>query len=227
MYYKIVKTNKKLKKHKRRFIVLFVVLLIVTGIVSLVVYNMTQAKPTIVAYATAQSKAKTTTALNMALFQIYNEGTSYDDLIRIERNTDNEVVLLSADTMKINRLAKNTAVFVQTYLNEITDVDVTIPWGTITGFPILTGVGSEIRLEVDPVSTVLCNFESSFTSAGINQTLHRILIKVDVSLNVIMPTSREVIDIQVPVIVAENLIIGTVPATYLNITQLGSQQTGS
>jgi sporulation protein YunB len=227
MYYKIVKTNKKVKKHKRRFIVFFVVLLIVTGIVSFVVYNMANAKPTIVAYATAQSKAKTTTALNMALFQIYNEGTSYDDLIRIERNTANEVVLLSADTMKINRLAKNTAVFVQTYLNEISDVDVTIPWGTITGFPILTGVGSEIRLEVDPVSTVLCNFESSFTSAGINQTLHRILIKVDVSLNVIMPTSREVIDIQVPVIVAENLIIGTVPATYLNITQLGSQQSGS
>ena len=55
---------------------------------------------------------------------------------------------------------------------------------------------------------------SAFTSAGINQTKHQIILTVDVSVSVLLPGFRTATKVSNSFIVAETVIVGTVPDTY-------------
>ena len=77
--------------------------------------------------------------------------------------------------------------------------------------------------------TVTADLHSEFLSAGINQTLHRLVLNVDVPLSILLPGSRGNTVAKVTVCVAETVIVGRVPDTYLNLTggQTNAGQTGS
>ncbi|MBR2333972.1 MAG: sporulation protein YunB [Clostridia bacterium] len=68
-----------------------------------------------------------------------------------------------------------------------------------------------------PIGTANCDFVSSFVSAGINQTVHRIYIDVYADINVITPIADPTISVKAEVLVCENLIVGKIPDTYLTM----------
>ena len=53
-----------------------------------------------------------------------------------------------------------------------------MPLGTITGIPMLSGVGPKITMKFTPVGAVLSDFDSEFVAAGINQTVHRVKLRL-------------------------------------------------
>ena len=55
---------------------------------------------------------------------------------------------------------------------------------------------------------------SNFASAGINQTLHRIILKVSVNVYLVMPWYRASSSVEAEFILAETLIVGKVPDAY-------------
>ena len=65
-------------------------------------------------------------------------------------------------------------------------------------------------------STGSCSarFENEFSHAGINQTTHRILLCVDVSMSILLPGFRTGTEISNAFSVAETVIVGEVPGTY-------------
>ena len=63
------------------------------------------------------------------------------------------------------------------------------------------------------------NYRNDFTSAGVNQTLHRILLDVSVTARLLLPGGVVETQVSTPVCVAETVIIGQPPQTYLNWNQ--------
>ena len=57
--------------------------------------------------------------------------------------------------------------------------------------------------------------ENILTDAGINQTRHQLLLSVQVDADVLLPWEIRSVRIEVPVLVAENVIVGRVPQTYI------------
>ena len=57
-------------------------------------------------------------------------------------------------------------------------------------------------------------FENEFTSAGINQTNHRIVLHIDVSVAILLPGFTTATKVSTAVTVAETVIVGGVPDTY-------------
>ena len=89
--------------------------------------------------------------------------------------------------------------------------------GTIIGGPIFSGKGPMIDVMVVPVGNVTTAFESNFEDAGINQTRHEIMMTLSASMSFVAPFSGTSMEVTNQVLVAENVIVGKVPQSYVNV----------
>ncbi len=217
MYYRVVKhKTRPKKKHNRKRIAIFLVVMFFAAVIGVcVMVYMHSMTPTILEIAQADIRAAAAKAVNDAVYSVMSSSIKYDDLVNVQKNSDNEVTLIQANSVLINSLARDTALIVQQRINDLGNVGVSIPVGTLSGIPLLAGAGPEVSITVSPIGAVVCSFTSEFLSAGINQTLHRIYLKVHSKVDVIIPTLHAVVETETPVLVSESIIVGKVPDAYL------------
>ena len=60
--------------------------------------------------------------------------------------------------------------------------------------------------------------EDSFLSAGVNQTLHSIYLHVETDIRIIVPFSNQTVKAKTDLLLAEGIIVGYTPDTYLSLT---------
>lgn len=216
MQYSVI--NKTAKRQQRRKVVkkivaVICVLIIIAVAIALWVYwkSMT---PTILDIAESRLTSETIRMINEAV-SVSLSDCKYQDLITVEKNENGEVALISANSSTANILARKTANLTQSKINELSSFDVNIPLGTLSGVPLLSEKGPKVNIEVTPIGTVTCSFVSTFETAGINQTLHRIYINVDATIDIIIPSSRKTVQSSTPILLCESVIVGSVPQTFL------------
>ena len=95
------------------------------------------------------------------------------------------------------------------------DDPLSIPIGSFSGLPVLSGVGPVVSVPTAPYGSVKCTFLSKFVSAGINQTVHKIYLNVETSISLVLPFNKLKVDDSTEVLISESLIIGEIPETYL------------
>lgn len=216
MRYVVVDKAAKLKRRRKivqKIVAIFTAMVIVALAIALWVYwkSMT---PTILDIAQVQVKAQTTQAVNEAVLSVL-QGVDYADFVTVEKNSQNEVVLITANSNSVNQLARNASIVTQGKINTLFQQAISIPLGTLSGIPLLSQLGPDVNIVIDPVGTVQCSFVSHFETAGINQTLHRIYLNVSSTVDVIIPSSHQVVQIDTPILVCETVIVGKVPDTFL------------
>lgn len=216
MRYIVVDKAAKLKRRRKivqKIVAIFTAMVIVALAIALWVYwkSMT---PTILDIAQVQVKAQTTQAVNEAVLSVL-QGVDYADFVTVEKNSQNEVVLITANSNSVNQLARNASIVTQGKINTLFQQAISIPLGTLSGIPLLSQLGPDVNIVIDPVGTVQCSFVSHFETAGINQTLHRIYLNVSSTMDVIIPSSHQVVQIDTPILVCETVIVGKVPDTFL------------
>ena len=79
--------------------------------------------------------------------------------------------------------------------------------------------GRGLRLPVKVVTLNMTNadFYSSFTDCGINQSLQKIWITFSVNITFLTPAGMQATDVTSDVILAETVIVGSVPETFLQL----------
>ena len=214
--YVVVNRGERALKRRRllkKVVALFCVLLVAAAALSVWFYwrSMT---PTILDIALVQVQSQTAQAVNEALSAVLG-GVDYRQLITVEKNSQNDVVLLTANSNAINTLARSAALTTQGKINGLFADSIKIPLGTLSGIPLLNELGPHLKIEVSPVGTVSCAFTSEFETAGINQTLHRIYLTVKSTVDGIIPSSHQIVETQTPVRVCETVIVGKVPEACL------------
>ncbi len=206
--------RKRRKRIVKKIVWWVVAVIVLTIIVALWLYWRSLA-PTVLEIVKVQVLSESTRAINEAVLAVFSQGVGYGDLVSIERNGAGEIVLLSANSVLTNNLARNTSLLAQTKINALFSDSIGVPLGTLSGIPLLNDVGPAVEVEVSPVGTVNCTFSSQFATAGINQTLHRIYIEVCGQVDLVMPTMHYSVQIKTPVLVCETVIVGKVPETFL------------
>ncbi len=162
-----------------------------------------------------KGKSLTTRAINSAVADVVMNSIVYDDLINIITDELGNISMIQANAIEINNLSKDLAQVTERRIEEYGQGGITIPLGTFSGIPILVGVGPNVRLKVNPVGSVFCSFVSQFVSAGINQTNHKIYLKVNANVGIVMPMNTKKINIEHQVLISESIIVGQVPEVYL------------
>ena len=196
--------------------VLFIICLIALGCLYIVVDRILREPFYDIAQVRAVQLA--TEAVNRTIRQeVSEENLQYKDFVAIEKDGQGHVTLIQANTVKVNQVATETTLAVQKALEEMKIHSFDIPLGLVLQTPFLADYGPRINVHVYPVGTVRVKIIDNFESAGINQTRHSIYLSFDTNVRIVIPTKSgdALVATQVPL--AETIIVGTVPTTYVSL----------
>lgn len=142
---------------------------------------------------------------------------NYEELFTIEKDNNGNITMIKSNVIPINEIISDVAVRIQEELEKRENDKIQIPLGSITGFKLLAGTGPNIDIKIKPSGTVKTDLRSEFVAQGINQTLHRVYLQVDCQVTIVTPYDEISKEISNQVLLIENVIIGNIPSTYLNI----------
>jgi len=157
--------------------------------------------------------------VNRIIFEAVNEAIqegdiSYEELISMEKDTDGNITAVHSNMAAFNRLQAQILDIILARIDQVSARELSIPIGTLTGSALLAGRGPRISVRMESVGSSSAKFENRFDSAGINQTNHQIVLKVDVSVSILLPGFTTATTVSTAVTVAETVIVGAVPETY-------------
>jgi len=166
--------------------------------------------PIVAGAAQAKIEAMTIKAVNRAIAGVVTAGT-YRELTDVRYDAQGKITSITANMMQMNGLSSDIALTSQGFLELFAAQGIDVPMGTFSGLPILTGRGPAINLRVVPIGAVNCAFDSVFIGQGINQTKHRVTLRVRTMVNLIMPLGNRNVKSEVEVLLSDSIIVGEVP----------------
>ena len=203
-----------MKRVLRRILCLTAVLALLAVAVLLVL--RTKYRKALTELAQTQVKNVTSDFINDAVDREIAEGTiQYDRLVYFEKDLEGRITALKTNMGEINRLKTETLALIN---QEILDMDSSalgVPIGSLVLPEVFAGRGFSIPIEILAIRNSDASFSSSFSQAGINQTLQQMKMDVFVDVTVLILGSTESFTVTSQVVVAETVIVGQVPNTYL------------
>lgn len=157
--------------------------------------------------------------VNQIIAEIMSEDAfSGDDFVTFEKNESGEVSAISCNMVRINALSAQILDRV-VGATENTVTTVKIPLGNLSGVSLLMGRGPKIPVEIVTLTSSRVAFQNNIVSAGINQTKHQIALQILVDIDVLVPWGTESTQVSAEVLIADTVIVGQVPDTYLDIRE--------
>lgn len=150
---------------------------------------------------------------------VHNAGYYYDDLVTIVRDEEGNIKSLVTNTSRLNTVSNAVNRNVDSRINFIETYPVKIPFTSIIGSELVSGIGPDITFHVTLTGTASTSFDNVFDSAGVNQTRHQIMLKVTVKTYVIFGASVTKHTVSTDVCIAENIIVGITPEAIAQITK--------
>lgn len=177
-----------------------------------------QLRPELESLAVAQASSAVTAAVNDAIVNgIAEENISYDDVVTIETDEHGRVTVLKSNMAQANLLRAHLLAAALEEVSALTTRTFSIPIGNLTKTELLSGKGPRIKVRLLSTGSANAVFHNSFTAAGVNQTLHQVILDVNVTICILLPGGTLETEVSIPVCVAETVIVGQVPDTYLQL----------
>lgn len=149
--------------------------------------------------------------------ELEREDIDYSRLVDLTRDSEGSVCSIESNAMNINRLKNNIADRLERELDRMSGIDIMIPVGTLTGIQLLHGRGFMIGMTVAPVGYAQTTIISEFTEMGLNQTRHRIVIRIDVETDAVIPGFSTRVPVTASIVAAETIIVGKIPDAYTHV----------
>ncbi len=168
------------------------------------------------ALAISRVRSVAARAMNNAILECLGSGSEGENVINV-RDTGERVYLLETDAYRMNALAAQCAEAAQNLIAAMGEQGISVPLGTITGIPVFTGKGPNIRVKFTPAGSVTSAFDTEFSSSGINQTLYRVKLRLSASVQIVMPGVYDTVSVTSEAAIAESVIVGEVPQVYTDV----------
>ncbi len=209
VYYK----RKNRKKSFKRF---FSFLLILTIIFFCVIYYKKVVISNLNDVCVEKTQAISVICINKAILTSFSEPIDYYDLIKVEKNSNGDIVMISSNSQKLNQLSRSLTENATIKLQEEIKKGIKLPFLAFSGISFLSGYGKEVNFKALTVENVSCDFVSKFSSVGINQTLHGIYVDIKSEIILEFPLDKKVKTFSTNVLLSETVLIGKVPEVYLS-----------
>lgn len=196
------------------------VLLIV--IISLSAYLEFAVKAQLSDVIAAGMKDLALSAVDSAVVDYLKENPDIGERLTRARYSDSGTVTsLISDPTAVNTLKASLSDLSRDYIDRTASQQgLSLPLGSFSGFVFLTNLGPMINLDISCRSTVACTLNSAFESGGVNQTLHRVTLTVDIEIVIYNPFRMSPIHTSSDFEIARTVIVGDVPSyTYGSLSQ--------
>ncbi len=145
------------------------------------------------------------------------EGLDYGDFVTMTTDSEGRVTALAGNSAGRALLKRRVVDGLAARLESIDPEALSVPAGNLTGWLPLSGMGPGVRVRVRSVGDVTAEYRNSFTAAGVNQTCHQVWLDLTVTVYLLIPGNIIPVTVSDSVCVAETVIVGQVPDTYLNL----------
>lgn len=207
--------RKRLKKSKNKHFMFFRVGALFLVLIIFLVFCDTRVRPVIKRKVRDCARTETITILNKILLdEISSHKLKYSDFVTINYGDDNKITSIETNTVNINKFKASFAISITNALYKLDDFDFYIRFGTLIGPEFLTERGPKIHFKVSGSEYVRTEILSRFSEAGINQTIHKILLEVTLDICCYFPGYTTSVTVSSELLLAETVIIGTVPSYY-------------
>ncbi len=160
-------------------------------------------------------------AINEAIQEQISDGEiDYDKMVTIEKDAAGNVTAMRANIGEINFLRTRILTRIDEKLMDLSIEELGVPVGSVVLPELFSGRGPNLPVRVIAVRTSDAAFRNEFQEAGINQTMHRIFFDIHVVVTILSLEGRQEIPVDASVLVAETVIVGQVPTTYIDMEEL-------
>ena len=154
--------------------------------------------------------------INDAILRQIMEGQiQYDRIVYFEKDLNGRITALKTNMAEVNRLKTETLNLINDEIMAQDSTDLGVSLGSIILPEFFSGKGPQIPVRILAIRNSDANFQSEFTEAGINQTLQKLRMDVIVDVTILVLGQTETFTVSSQMVVAETIIVGDVPATYL------------
>ena len=192
--------------------------LIILVLVLILAFMLLRSKYREVIQDLAETQVKNTTSdlTNDAIAkQIAAGDIQYDRIVYFEKDLDGRITAMKTNMTEVNRLKTDILNIINDEILALDTSDIGIPLGSLILPELFSGKGPAIPVHILSIRNSDANFVSHFSDAGINQTLHQLTMEVSVDVAVLVLGRTRSFTINSEVVVAETVIIGDVPQTFL------------
>lgn len=208
----------------RRFLSVFLILLS-AAIVLFVVFRINYSS-ILRTLAQTQVQNSTSDLINDAIdTQIASGDIQYDRIVYFEKDLNGRITALKTNMSEVNRLKTSILNTINDEILAMDTADLGIPIGSMFLPEILAGKGPAIPVEIIAIRNSEATFSSNFSEAGINQTLQQLVMQISVDVSVLVLGDTSSFTVTSQVVVAETIIVGDVPETFLQTGGLYGSQT--
>ncbi len=207
-----------MRRKKRRmgccFLIFMVSLSISLGLLSTL---RSRLSPVVRQLAETQIKNTTSDLINDAILeQILNGNIAYDRMVYFEKDLNGRITALKTNMAEVNRLKTDILNLINDQILAQDTDHLGIRLGSLILPEFLSGKGPDIPIKILSIRNSDGTFFATFRQAGINQTLHQLSMEVLVDVTILVLGETATFTVSSQVVVAETVIVGDVPDTFLN-----------
>lgn len=208
------------RRGKRKALKIYVLLFIAfTALFGLYFAADTMLGPVLEEVAGVRVKEIAAESINSAVIEVTQdmENSCDEEFLDFTVDENGYISMVSANTVYMNDFSARMTKAVHENLCEIEGERVKLPLGSIVGSSLLSQVGPEVNLKIEPVGNASVNFITEFETGGINQTKYKVYMEVSGKIKPVVPFVEELYEVNTVVPVAETVIVGRVPETCLTL----------
>lgn len=178
----------------------------------------TTLRPQLVALSEAQVRNHLIQVANRSVSQaLADQELSYGEMVSLK--TAGTLSTMTTDTTALNQLRVSVLDDIVAQIGLIDNDSMGVPIGALTGIDLLSALGPKLPVQVVSVASADGQYRNDFISAGINQTLHRIMLDITLNAKILLPGGVVEIAVTTPICVAETIIVGQAPQTYVGLNK--------
>jgi len=147
--------------------------------------------------------------------QIEAGNIQYDRIVYFEKDLNGRITALKTNMSEVNRLKTDILNIINDEILAMDTTDLGITLGSLILPEFMSGRGPQIPIQILSIRNSDGSFSSNFTQAGINQTLHQLTMQISVDVSILVLGKAESFTVTSQVVVAETIIVGQVPDTFL------------
>lgn len=207
-----MKRRRKMRHSGKGFIGGIIFIIIIVLLIAAIVRTDKAVRPVAAMRAEHFASASANEVIGAAVAEYLDENRfTYSDFAAVLYDEKGNAVSVESVPYNINKVQSELTVRINEALSSSNAKTERIPLGSLTGSYMLVGKGPELKLKVCPAGSADVRLTSSFDSAGVNQTRHRISAVVTAELRSSVPLYSFSTTVSFEFLLAENIIVGGVP----------------
>lgn len=127
----------------------------------------------------------------------------------------------TANTVLVNRFCSILSEKITDALYILPKEEIQIPLGAVFQSALFADKGPEIPFVLYPAGAAKADYETAFSSVGINQVNYKIWLHISIELKIVNPFYQETIVMERKIMLADLVFSGTVPEHYFHMTAPG------